>query len=59
MLIGAWWWKPENREVFSMSSAYILLEKNLLTTNEVQPLEKKVFPYLWKSPTPLKVMTLS
>lgn len=41
MLIGAWWWKPEDNGVFSASLTYLLLEEKLLTTNEVRPFEKK------------------
>jgi len=50
--------KPEESGNFLLNSAYLLLEDIRLVTNDLHDLQKKVFPYLWKSLAPLKVVVL-
>jgi len=44
----SWKWRPEENGLFSVNSAYILLEKLMVWEERWGEVEKKVFRYLWK-----------
>jgi hypothetical protein len=54
-----WWWRTkEKKKVFSINSAYMLLEEKLRVKGPFCR-SKKVFEAIWKSPTPSKVEAFS
>jgi hypothetical protein len=55
----AWWWRLEEKEEFSVRSAYEKLESVVLCEVGWGEEEKGVFAKLWKCPTPSKVVAFT
>jgi hypothetical protein len=51
-----WKWRLDDDRVFSVSSMYKVLEGLLILEDGLNPMEEKVFGYLWKCPAPSKVV---
>jgi hypothetical protein len=50
-----WLWSPEEDCEFSVSSIYKVLEDVLFLDGCLNGMEKQVFEFIWRSPTPSKV----
>ena len=54
-----WRWVPEEGGLFSVRSAYRVLEETVLVDGGLSELEEEVYANLWKSPAPSKVVAFS
>jgi len=57
--VDRWKWRLEDNRIFSVKSMYKALENLLILEEGSNPVEEKVFGYLWKSPAPSKVVAFS
>lgn len=54
-----WKWIPKENGMFSVSSAYTLLEKSLVSEDKWSDIEKRVYSYIWKGKAPSRVIAFS
>jgi hypothetical protein len=54
-----WVWIPEEDGLFSIKSAYSVLENIFLLEDDVGDFNEGVFSSLWKNPAPYKVVEFS
>jgi hypothetical protein len=59
LLEDSWRWIPDLEGIFSISSAYNSLVKELRNVDVLEPEVALVFDQIWESPTPSKVIAFS
>lgn len=52
-------WRVDDSGVFSVKFMFEILEELMVIEDVVNPLEKKVFSYIWKCSAPSKVVAFS